>query len=145
MVFPTEMISLFGGMASGFLFRLIAVSMENKQKMNEMLINRIKAFDDSSNQASKRDNSKAGQITRRLIVVSVILSVLMFPFILALMDKPVAVEVHTPIRDWFWGVFQTGGKSIFYQIDSFLLIPEIRQSLLILIGYYFGNSSLAKR
>jgi hypothetical protein len=142
MVFAPEMLSLAGGALSGFLFKMISVQMQNKQKLHEMMLNRIKAFDDSSDRAAQREPSQWGQVTRRLIVISVILSVLIFPFLLALIDKPVIVEIQTPVKQWIWGLISTGGKSLFYQLDGFLLIPETRQALLAIIGYYFGQSAM---
>lgn len=143
MLFP-EIFSLIGGSVTGFIFKMLAQMAADRQKTMELLIKKQQADDASSDLAAKRNPGKAGEITRRIIIVSILFGVILAPFILALLNKPVVIETVTPIRNWIFGLFSTGGITQFYELRSYVLIPEIRCALLALIGFYFGNSS-AKR
>jgi hypothetical protein len=139
-----EILSLLGGGLAGFIFRMMAQNAADKQAQFEMLIKTIKAQDESADSAAKRTpNDKAGNWIRRVIVLSILFGVVLAPFILAVAGKPIIVEVSTPVKTWF-GILPTGGKTKFYELGSYLLVPEVRQSLMAIIGYYFGQSA-AKR
>lgn len=139
-----EILSLVGGAASGFIFKMMAQNAADKQAQFEMFIKTIQAQDNSADLAVKRvPNDKAGNWVRRVIVLSILFGVILAPFILALLDQSLVVEVQTPARS-FLGMFSYGGKTKFYEISGYLLSIEIRQALLAIIGFYFGNAS-AKR
>lgn len=139
-----EIFSLVGGALSGFIFKMMAQNAADKQAQFEMFIKTIQAQDNSADLAVKRvPNDKAGNWVRRIIVLSVLFGVILAPFILALLDQSLVVEVQTPVKS-FLGMFSYGGKTKFYEISGYLLSIEIRQALLAIIGFYFGNAS-AKR
>jgi hypothetical protein len=140
-----EIASLLGGALSGFVFKMMAQKAADEQAKFSMWINAIKANTEAADAAVKRvPNDKAGNWIRRVIVLSILFGVILAPFVLALMGKPVIVEVDLPVKQHLFGLWSTGGKTQFYELGSYLLVPEIRQALLIVLGYYFGNSS-AKR
>jgi hypothetical protein len=136
-----ELASLFGGALSGFIFKFMAQKLANQQAQFEMFIKAIQAKDDSADKAAKRDKSASGQWTRRLIVMAILFGVILAPFVLALIDKPIAVEIQTPVKDHLFGLWSTGGKTVFYELRSFLIIPELRAALLAIIGFYFGQGA----
>lgn len=139
-----EIFSLVGGALSGFIFKMMAQKAADTQAQFEMFIKTIQAKDNSADLAAKRvPNDKAGNWVRRIIVLSVLFGVILAPFILAIIDRSLVVEVQTPVKS-FLGVFEFGGKTKFYEISGYLLSIEIRQALLAIIGFYFGNAS-AKR
>jgi hypothetical protein len=139
-----EILSLVGGALSGFIMKMMAQAAADKAAQFEMFIKTIQAADASADLAVKRvPNDKAGNWIRRIIVISILFGVILAPFILALMGKPVIVEVQEPVKQ-FLGFIAYGGKTKFYEMGGYLLIPEVRQSLLAIIGFYFGQSS-AKR
>jgi hypothetical protein len=140
-----EILSLVGGALSGFLFKMMAQRAADKQAQFEMWIKAVKANTEAADAAAKRvPNDKAGNWIRRVIVVSILFGVILAPFVLALMGKPVIVQIDLPVKEHLFGLISTGGKTRFYELGSYLLVPEIRQALLIILGYYFGNAS-AKR
>jgi hypothetical protein len=140
-----EMLSLVGGAVAGFIFKYMAQAAADRQAQFEMMLKQQVANDDSADKAEKRvsSDSKAGMWVRRVIVLAVLFGVIMAPFLLALLNKSVTVEVVTPIKS-FLGLWSFGGTTKFYELQSYLLIPEVRQALMAIIGFYFGNSS-AKR
>ncbi len=136
-----ELISLIGGALSGFLFKLIAQSQSDKQAIFERLIRERQAGDQSADRAANRDDSKAGQYTRRFIVVSVLFGLIMAPFILSLLNLPIIVQTDTPFRSWLAGIVQTGGISKFYEINGYLLSPTLTSCATAIVGFYFGTAA----
>jgi hypothetical protein len=140
-----EIASLLGGAISGFIFKMMAQKAADAQAQFEMFIKTIQAKDASADLAAKRvPNDKAGNWIRRVIVLSILFGVILAPFVLAIMGLPVIVQIDMPVKQHLFGLYSTGGKTAFYELKSYLLVPEIRQALLVILGYYFGNGS-AKR
>jgi hypothetical protein len=142
---PIELISGAIGAIGGFAMKAYALKMQTEADRFNRMLSAIKATDDSADRAVARvPNDKAGNYIRRLIVLAILFGVILAPFILAMMNKPLTVEVDSPVKTWLFGFLSSGGKPVFYEINSYLLIPEVRQSLIALIGFYFGQSA-AKR
>lgn len=140
-----EILSLLGGAASGFIFKMMAQASADKQAQFEMWMKTLQAKDDSADKAAARvpASDKAGNWTRRIIVLCVLFGVILAPFVLALIDKPIVVEVESPVKQ-FLGIFSYGGKTLFYELRGYLMVSEIRTALLAIIGFYFGQG-VAKR
>jgi len=139
---PMEVMTLLGGALSGFIFKMMAQNAADKQAQFEMWMKGIKAIDESADSAAKRvPNDEAGNWIRRLIVISILFGVILAPFVLSIMGKSTIVEIDQPVKQWLFGLFSTGGKAKFYELFGYLLSPEIRNSLLAVIGYYFGQAS----
>ena len=143
MLLSPEVISLVAGGAAGFIFKMMAQNAADRQQTTELLIKRQQAADESSDKAVQRAPGKAGEWTRRLIIIAILFGVILAPFVLSLLGKPVVVEVQTAVKS-FLGIFNWGGNTRFYELSSYILIPEMRTALLAIIGFYFGNSA-AKR
>jgi hypothetical protein len=140
-----EIASLLGGAVSGFIFKMMAQHAADRQAQFEMWMKQIQAQDASQDAAVKRTpNDKAGNWIRRVIVLSILFGVILAPFVLAVMGLPVIVEIDNPVKQHLFGLWSTGGTTAFYELKSYLLVPEMRQALLMILGYYFGNGS-AKR
>jgi hypothetical protein len=139
-----EIISLIGGAASGFIFKMMAQAAADKQAQFEMWIKTVKAKDESADRAATRvPHDKAGNWIRRVIVLCVLFGVILAPFVLSLFNKSTIVEVETPVKS-FLGLFSYGGKTLFYELQGYLMVSEIRTALLAIIGFYFGQAT-AKR
>jgi len=131
-----ELISLIGGNVTGFVTRLIASQIESQQRMLEAQVKKQEVADASADAAAKRGG---GVWVRRIIACSILFAVIVAPFILALIDIPVAVEKETG------GFFSFLINKVQYeQVTGFILLPEVRQGMLALLGFYFG-SSMVKR
>lgn len=130
----TELIAMLGGGASGFLFKLIGTLVTAQQKNVTSLIKTQKASDDSADAAAKRTGD-GGAWVRRVIVVTVLFGVIIAPFILAHSDEGVTVAKD---YNWFW-LFK--GTS-FQTLHGYVILPEIRQTVLAIVGFYFGSSSV---
>ena len=142
-MFAPELLSLIGGGLMGAITKMWAQSSADKQAIFERLIKSAQAENDFANAASKRSIGNGGEITRRIIILAVLFGVILAPFLLTLIQLPTVVQVDIPVKSFF-GIFSWGGQTSFYELYGYLITPEIRISLLSLIGYYFG-SSVCKR
>ena len=130
----TELIAMLGGGASGFLFKLIGTMVTAQQSNVNALIKKQKASDESADAAAKRTGD-GGAWVRRIIVVTVLFGVIIAPFILAHSDEGVTVAKN---YNWLW-LFK--GTS-FETLHGYVILPEIRQTVLAIVGFYFGSSSV---
>ena len=141
MPFSTEIINLLLGSVMGFVFRFMAERAKDRQAQFEMLMKVKAADEDSRTAAEKRENNDAGKIVRRMIVVLILFGVILAPFILSMMGKSSIVEFDIEKPSYFFGLFGGGTEKAFIELPSYLLVPEVRQSLMAIIGYYFGSAT----
>jgi len=141
MPIPPELITMGFGALTGFLFKFMAERAKNKEQQFKMLIQsrelEIKQFD----AASARDGA-GGRWVRRLIVVSVLFGVILAPFVLAILQYPIFIQIDSVNPSYFFGLWGGGTKTTFVEISGYLIVPEVRQTLSAIIGYYFGQSSI---
>jgi hypothetical protein len=131
----TELIAMLGGGASGFLFKLIGTMVTSQQANVDNLIKAQKSADESADAAAKRTGD-GGAIVRRIIVVTVLFGVIIAPFILAHSNE--GVTVANEYSKWFGFI-----KGTSYQtLHGYVILPEIRQTVLAIVGFYFGSSSV---
>ena len=140
---PAEILTMAGGSLVGFFFKLVAKRAENEQKRFEMFMKEKKYADESADKAVKRVSVDAGKWVRRLIVVSVLFGVILAPFITTFMNHPIVVEelITTKI---LWGLLGSKTEPVFIEIEGYLLVPEIRQALTAIIGFYFGQATVKR-
>jgi hypothetical protein len=135
--------TMAGGSIVGFFFKLVAKRAENEQKRFEMMMKEKKFADDSADKAVQRVGVDAGKWVRRLIVVSVLFGVILAPFITTFMNHPIVVE-ELVTRKILWGLLGTKTEPVFIEIEGYLLVPEIRQALTAIIGFYFGQATVKR-
>ena len=132
-----------GGSLVGFFFKLVAKRAENEQKRFEMFMREKDMVIKSADRAIKRIGADAGKWVRRLIVVSVLFGVILAPFVVTFMNHPIVVE-EIITRKILWGLLGTRTESVFIEIEGYLLVPEIRQALTAIIGFYFGQATVKR-
>ena len=131
-----ELLSMLGGGVTGFVMRLIASQAEAQGRALESALKLQGAADDSADRAAARNG---GVWVRRLIAVSILFAVIVAPFIMSIIDVPVALEnQRTGILKFLLG---NGG---FEQVEGFVLLPEVRQGMLALLSFYFGSSVIKR-
>ena len=106
-----------------------------------MAIGMKKAQDESADKAAKRVPIDAGQWVRRAIVCAILFAVVLAPFILSLTGYSTIVQVETEAPTWLFGLFGGGTEIMFVEMKGYLMIPEVRQALTAIIGFYFGNAA----
>ena len=132
-----------GGALVGFFFKLVAKRAENEQKRFEMFMKEKQFVEESANNAVKRVPIEAGKWVRRLIVVSVLFGVILAPFVVTFLNHPIVVE-EIITRKILWGLLGTRTEPVFIEIEGYLLVPEIRQALTAIIGFYFGQATVKR-
>lgn len=129
---PTELLAMLGGGASGFIFKLIGTMVSNQQANLGAMLKKQKANNESQNQAANR----GGEWVRRLIVVTVLFGVVIAPFILA--HSPEGITIGTEYTRFF-GLFS---GTVYETLSGYVILPEIRQTVLAIVGFYFGSSTV---
>jgi hypothetical protein len=130
-----ELIAMLGGGVSGFIMKMIAAQAEAQSRNFEMLLRKQEAADISADKASAR----GGVWIRRIFVGFILFAVIIAPFILSLLSTPVTIEKSSAGGLLgFLGLSSTGWQSL----DGFVLLPEVRQAMLAIIGFYFGSSQV---
>ena len=142
---PLELMTMAGGGIMGFIFRYMAERAKERQQQFEMLMQKEKLAEDSRNAAAQRDSGDTGKYIRRIIVVLILFGVILAPFILALLGKSTIVEIDEEKATFLFGLFGGGTESKFIELDSYLLVPEVRQALMAIIGFYFGSATASSK
>jgi hypothetical protein len=110
-----------------------------------MLDNMLKkqtAVDDSADRAAARTGA-AGAIVRRVIAICTLFAVIFAPFILAFFNEPVTIEANKAdglFGFLFGSMFARGNGWV--ELNGYVLLPEVRQTMLALVGFYFGSSQV---
>ena len=138
---PVEIMTMAGGSLVGFFFKLVAKRAENEQKRFEMFMKEKDIAMKSADKAIERIGAGAGKWVRRLIVVSVLFGVILAPFVVTFLNHPIVVE-ELITRKILWGLLGTRTEPVFIEIEGYLLVPEIRQALTAIIGFYFGQATV---
>ncbi len=124
---------MLGGGVSGFVMKLVGAQMENQARQFERMIGKQQGADASADAAAKREG---GVLVRRFLVVSTVFAIIVAPFVFAWTDVGVSVGRET---NGFLGLFK-GVK--WDTIQGFVILPEIRQTALAIVGFYFGSSQI---
>lgn len=138
-MFTPELINLLIGTVLGGIFKLIAQGQANHQRLFENAIKANKAADASADAAAARTKGTGGEWTRRMIVVAVLFTVFLAPFILA---------AWFPAAPIFYAWQESGGGFWFFRsavdqlhivrVDGFTLLPIHTQLAACIAGFYFG-------
>tara|TARA_R100001129_G_scaffold72203_1_gene49060 strand:- start:1078 stop:1506 length:429 start_codon:yes stop_codon:yes gene_type:complete len=137
-----ELLAMLGGSLSGFVMKLIAAQAQSQSAMLEGMLKKQAAADDSADRAAAR-GGQAGAIVRRVIAICTLFAVIFAPFILAFFNEPVTIEANkgSGLLHMFIGdMFSKGNGWI--ELNGYVLLPEVRQTMLALVGFYFGSSQV---
>ena len=115
--------------------KLISAQGEAQARNFEMLLQKQTAADESAEKAAAR----GGVWIRRIFVFFILFAVIVAPFILSLLGTPVTVE-----KEGLGGLFSLigFGADSWESLNGFVLLPEVRQAMLAIIGFYFGSSQV---
>lgn len=130
-----ELLAMLGGGVSGFIMKMIASQAQSQARLLESTLSKQKAADVSASQAAGR----GGVWVRRLFVGFILFAVIVAPFILSLLNTPVTVEKEE--AKGLLGFFGIGGGG-WLSLEGFVILPEVRQAMLAIVGFYFGSSQV---
>lgn len=115
--------------------KMIASQAQSQARLLESTLSKQKAADVSASQAAVR----GGVWVRRLFVGFILFAVIVAPFILSLLNTPVTVEKEA--AKGLLGFLGIGGGG-WLSLDGFVILPEVRQAMLAIVGFYFGSSQV---
>lgn len=130
-----ELIAMLGGGASGFIMKFMASQAQNQARLFEQTIKKQQTADASADAADKR-GGEGGAWIRRFIVVSTMFAVIAAPFVLAFTDFGVTIQKDT---SFLFGLIK-GAK--WETVTGYVILPEVRQTALAIVGFYFGSSQV---
>ena len=130
-----ELLAMLGGGVTGFVMKLIASQAEAQQRQVELMIRRQEVADVSADKAAAR----GGVFVRRIIAFTILFAMIVAPFIMAFSENPV-----TLLQEAKGGILGFLGftKDTWVEVQGFVLLPEVRQGMLALLGFYFGSSQV---
>jgi hypothetical protein len=133
----SELVAMLGGGVTGFVMKLISAQMNIQANAIDAMIKKQGVSDDSADRAAKR-TGEGGAWIRRFIAICILFSVVFAPFVMAFFDIPVTVEANKLGVFKFLGI----GSDKWKHLEGFVLLPEVRQGMLALLGFYFGSSQV---
>ena len=130
-----ELLAMLGGGVSGFVMKMIAAQAQSQTRLFEQMLQKQKIADSSADKASAR----GGVWMRRLITVSVLIAIIALPAVFAFTNVPVTLQEES---NGFLGLF----KSVkWVHTQGYLILTEVRQTALAIVGFYFGSSHVKYR
>ena len=127
-----ELLAMLGGGVSGFIMKMIANQAETQARLFEQTLAKQQVADASANEAANR----GGALMRRVITCVVLFAIIVVPTVVAFTDIGVSVSRET---DGIFGLFKTVRWD---QISGYDILPEVRQTALAIVGFYFGSSQV---
>jgi hypothetical protein len=139
-MFTAEVINLLVGSIVGFAFKFMSKTAENRHTQMMAAIDAKKAADDSTDKAALRVSDDFGKRTRRRLMYMFVFGGILAPFVFATVNIPVIVEIvkEVPV---FFGLGGTKTVTTFYEIHGYYLSNEIKQAIIAISGFYFGQGA----
>jgi len=132
-----ELVAMLGGGDTGFVMKLISAQMNIQANAIKSMIQKQEVADNSADRAAQRSD-EGGAWVRKLIAMCILFSVVFAPFVMAFFDIPVTIEANKLGVFKFLGI----GADKWKHLEGFVLLPEVRQGMLALLGFYFGSSQV---
>ena len=131
-----ELLAMLGGSVSGFLMKFIASQAEAQGRALDAMIQSQGLADESADRAAGRNG---GVWIRRIFVICILFAVIVAPFVLAYSGHGVTVQ-----REGLGGILGILGlgRDSWETVQGFVILPEVRQGMLAIIGFYFGSSQV---
>jgi hypothetical protein len=143
-MFPFEIITMLGSTLISSLLSLWSQRIKAKQDEQKMLLQRAE-FQQQAVDAARNVENVGFQWTRRIIALSSIFAIIIFPKLVAVYYPDVDVTVgYTVFNPGF--LFLTEGREVFEWITfQGLVITQLDTNLVsAIIGMYFGGSLVKK-
>ncbi len=143
-MFPFEIITMLGSTLISSLLSLWSQRIKAKQDEQKMLLQRAE-FQQQAVDAARNVENVGFQWTRRIIALSSIFAIIIFPKLVAVYYPDVDVTVgYTVFNPGF--LFLTEGREVFEWITfKGLVITQLDTNLVsAIIGMYFGGSLVKK-
>jgi hypothetical protein len=138
----TDLLTLGGGTAAGFLMKLFAEGQKRRHEEFKLSMQRFHAIEGSRKSAAERVSNEAGKFTRRAIVISVLIGTVYVGFFSGWFDLPLIVETETSGFSLLWGLFEIPSRERFIELSrGWPVFADVKNSLLAIVGFYFGQGA----
>lgn len=127
-----ELIAMLGGGISGFVMKFMGTLAQNQSRQFEMMLQAQGIADESADKAAAR----GGVWVRRFIVGIVFFGLIIAPFIFAFTDADVSIQQSS---SKVFGLFKS---QTWNSISGYVILPEVRQAAIAILGFYFGSSQI---
>jgi hypothetical protein len=144
-MFSTELLSLIGGSAVGFLFRYMAEKRQAEQENFKRLLDANARTTQNQDAAVKRIPIDAGKTVRQFIVLMVLFGTIAAPFVLPFFGIPTIVEIEQTNPEYLFGLIPETKETIFQTVNGYLFTQENRQILVSIVGFYFGSAAAGNK
>ena len=137
MGFPLEILTLVGsGLLSGVM-TLWGMSLKAKAEQQGFLL-KAAARQGKNTQEAREFKGEGVSFTRQLIVLTVMASVFVLPFVATILGYPISIG-YTEFNPGFW--FITEGQEVtkWVEVEGMALTPLHTHASMSIIGFYFGN------
>lgn len=121
----------------GFYMRMKAQDQAFAAENLQLSIKALQASDSSADAASNRSG---GVWMRRYIVFCVFTAIFGGIVYTAYKNGYINLVHVTPVRDWFFGAFSTGGKQKALTLQGLVLTPEMWRLAKNIGAFYFGQA-----
>lgn len=142
---PTELISLVGGSAVGFIFRHMAEKRQAEKEAFDRLLTANQRTNSNQNEAVKRVSIDAGKTVRQFIVLMILFGTIVAPFVLPFFGIPTIVEVQQTNPELLFGLVPETKETLFQTVNGYLFTQENRQILVSIVGFYFGSAAAGNK
>ena len=132
----SELISLFLGTGVGAITKVIGLFVSSSIELNKQKLEANVATQQLADESHDKASKRGGEWVRRLIVMVCLFGVVVAPFLMAFMTQGVTVSEQKSLLFFTWETWKT--------LEGFVILPEIRTTLIAIVGYYFGSSSIKK-
>lgn len=133
-----------GALVGGILTWISQARKESHERQLALIEESRKNVDNadaSADRAAARDTSASGTRIRQFIILSLIFSFIVAPFILCWFKVPMAVEYTEKAGGYLWGLIPEYSNYIVEYINGFYIPAEFKTAFMAIIGFYFGRSA----
>ena len=113
--------------------KMIAAQAQNQARQFDNMLKMQGAADKSADAAAKREG---GVLVRRFLVFVVFFAIIIAPFILSFLGTPISIQSE---KSQLFGLFKGASWD---QVSGYVILPEVRQTALAIVGFYFGSSQV---
>lgn len=130
-MFPLEIVTMLGGAIVGGVLKIMDKKGEREDKM-------LAAMTTHDQQLMSASVPESVQWTRRLIALTIVVSVMVLPKLAYMMGFDVAYGTQSS-TSFLWGLFGTGPGTVFDGTNGLPITPADTHSLAAVVGLYFGG------
>ena len=136
---PFELVTMLGSGLMGGLMSLWSASIKAKQAQHTMAIEALKATAGAVDQA-RRYNGGGFQFTRRIIALSAVFAVIVWPKLVPVLWPDMIVTVGYTVWNPGFLFFEGSNSVVWQEAKGLVLTPLDTHLMSAIIGLYFGAS-----